>query len=145
MPELTGQFFTVEKTVLPRQYQVAQGGIYAGLLKEKFAKEGPLNPDNFKGILMFYICRDDYRTKTFFIETSDTYLTSARSFIRTTNALVSEAEQEDTIDAKRSVIKRLPPKCRTRNDKTALECPWRLICFPYKDTSKNKLEVNIDG
>lgn len=151
-PDLVGKEIVVESRFkLPKPGHFNQAGIYSELLKLYCDDEKlPLNRDKYSGTLVVYVNTKNYDMRSFFRVNSSSLLEAAKARISVIEHIVDQTDQvkRDTeeedlerIEENRKVIKQLPKSCSKRTDRSALQCPWRLICFPYKDTSKNKVEI----
>lgn len=151
-PELVGaQLITESRFKLPKTYHFAQAGIYSEILKIYCDMDQlELSSAMYAGTLVVYVNRENYQMRSFFRRNSKALLEAARSKISAVRHVIGQTDQNERateedelqrIDSNRSIVMQLSKSCKTRNDKQALECPWRLICFPYKDASKNKVEI----
>lgn len=139
------------RTQLPKAAHVTQASIYSELLLRE-ARFGniPLNPDGYRGTFIAYINRDTLEIKSFLRKNSAAVFEYAASSVRNIMRVVGLADKvpssDEAIETKRVTDNRelvftyLPRTCSSRTDKKAQNCPWQLVCFPYKDTSKNKVE-----
>lgn len=151
-PELIGKRILVPaRFKLPKQYHFGQAGIYSELLKRDCdAGRIPLGREGYSGTIVVYVNTSNYAMKSFFRKNSSSLLEAAQAKIEMINHVVDQTDQTkrstDEEEAKRvlanrDIVKKLSRSCKSRTDRGAMRCPWRLICFPYKDASKNKVEI----
>lgn len=139
---------------LPNDNHISQGGIYAQLLL-KAAHEGtlPLNPADHAGTFFVYIDRDNGDARTFVRKSSEQPYNEAVASITRIMRVVGAAEKTTVTDPvaessrvesnRKLVMSNLRAPCTTRTSPKAAVCPWQTVCFPYKDTKKNKVEFMI--
>lgn len=136
---------------LPKAAHVTQASIYSELLlREARAGNLSLNPDGYRGTFIAYINRDTLEIKSFLRKNSAAVFEYAASTVKNIIRVVEMADRipssDEAVELERVtknrdlVFRHLPKTCSSRTDKKATACPWQLVCFPYKDTSKNKVE-----
>jgi hypothetical protein len=133
---------------LPKSAHITQASIYSIIL-QRMARAGliPLDANLHRGALIVYFDRDSFESKTFLHKGAESAFTIAADSIRKIQHVVRSADREERtdpaeeakrVDANRQLaIANIKGVCSSRTDERALDCPWRLVCFPYKDTKRN--------
>lgn len=125
---------------LPKDYHVIQASIYSGMLLTlaEAGNLGPLTPATYGGTVILYVNRETGRYRWFFRRNTDAEYQRARETVIKTRLAVIAAKAEPTAAARRErVLATVEPGCRTRSDRKAETCPWKTVCFPYKNAAKN--------
>lgn len=137
--------------MLPKNYHVSQASIYSELLlREARAGRFSLNPTGYRGTFIAYVNRNTLEIKSFLRRNSAAVFEYAANTVRNITRVVDFADKvqssDPEIEAERvnknreMVFSYLPKTCNSRTSEKAQNCPWQLVCFPYKDVSRNKVE-----
>lgn len=136
---------------LPKSFHITQASIYSELLlREARAGNLTLNPSGYRGTFIAYVNRDTLEIKSFLRRNSAVVFQYAATTVRNITDVVQRADKIPADDPiveiervnknREMIFSHLPKTCNSRTDKKAQSCPWQLICFPYKDTSRNRVE-----
>lgn len=135
---------------LPKNYHVTQASIYSELLiKDCEAGKIPLPASGYRGTFIVYVSRDSLEMRAFLRHNSSAVYAYAANTVRNIMRIVESAdrtprtdpqEEEARVHKNRTHAFQLVAGCSNRNDEKAKKCPWQLVCFPYKNTAKNKVE-----
>jgi hypothetical protein len=125
---------------LPKDYHVIQASIYSGLLLmlADAGDLGPLERRKYGGTIILYVNRETGRYRWFFRRNTDVEYQRARETVIKTRVAVLAAKEKPDVAARRAhIIESVEASCRTRLDRKAETCPWKTVCFPYKNATKN--------
>jgi len=129
-------------TSLPRAYHITQAAICSELLVQ-MTKQNPnltgLDAHKYGGTLIIYVNRNTGQLRTFFRRNTAAEYRRGRETVIATELAVKKARALEKNQQRDFIVNTVPANCSTRTDEKALLCPWRLVCFPYKKLSKNKV------